>query len=201
MKDKTGRELSFSEVINKILYRLASILLEFEVYILHLAGNIPSHHIRRFFYRLSGVKIGKGSSLHMGIRFYNPQNIEIAEDSIIGEGTVLDGRGKLTIGNHVDIATEVMILNSEHDVNAEHFASVESVTIEPVVVEDYVFIGARAIILPGVTVKKGSVVGAGGVVTKDVEENTIVGGVPARPIAERKSKDHHYKLGRAAWFR
>lgn len=201
MKDKTGRELSLSEVINKILYRFASILLEFEVYILHLVGNIPSHHTRRFFYRLSGVKIGKGSSLHMGIRFYNPQNIEIGEDSIIGEGTVLDGRGKLTIGNHVDIATEVMIYNAEHDVNAEHFASVESVTIEPVVIEDYVFIGARAIILPGVTVKKGAVVGAGGVVTKDVEENTIVGGVPARPIGERKSKDHHYKLGRAAWFR
>lgn len=201
MKDKTGKELSSQEIIIKSYNRIQSILLEFLVYILHLIGNIPSHHVRRFFYRLGGVKIGKGSALHMGIRFYNPSNISIGEDSIIGEGTVLDGRGKLAIGNHVDIATEVMILNSEHDVNAEHFAATESVTIEPVLIEDYVFIGARAIILPGVTIKRGAVVGAGGVVTKDVEENIIVGGVPARPIGERKSKDHHYKLGRAAWFR
>lgn len=201
MRDKTGRELSVSEVINKILYRLASILLEFEVFVLHLVGNVPSHHVRRFFYRLGGVKIGKGSALHMGIRFYNPQNIEIEKDSIIGEGTVLDGRGKLTIGNHVDIATEVMIYNAEHDVNAEHFAAIESVAVDSVIIEDYVFIGARAIILPGVTIRRGAVVGAGAVVTKDVEEFTIVGGAPAKLIGERKDKNPHYKLGRAAWFR
>lgn len=201
MKDKTGRELSQKEIIMKGINRILSILLELLVYELHLIGHIPSHHFRRFFYRLAGVKIGKGSSLHMGIRFYNPSNISIGEDSIVGEGTVLDGRGSLKIGNHVDIASEVMIYNAEHNVNAEHFAAVESVTIEPVVIEDYVFIGARAIILPGVTIKRGAVVGAGAVVTKDVEENAIVGGVPARLIGERKSKDHHYKLGRAAWFR
>ena len=193
MKDKTERELSIQEVITKGINRIQSILLEFLVYTLHLIGNIPSHHVRRFFYRIFGVKIGKGSALHMGIRFYNPRNIVIGEDSIIGEGTVLDGREKIIIGSHVDIASEVMIYNAEHDVNAQHFAAVESITIEPVIIEDYVFIGARAIILPGVTIKRGAVVGAGGVVTKDVEENIIVGGVPARPIGERKSKDHHYK--------
>lgn len=201
MRDKTGRELTTSEVIEKIFNRIASIILEFEVYLLHLIGHTPSHHLRRFFYRLAGIKIGKGSALHMGIRFYNPQNISIGEDSIIGEGTVLDGREKIIIGSHVDIASEVMIYNAEHDVNAQHFAAVESITIEPVIIEDYVFIGARAIILPGVTIKRGAVVGAGAVVTKDVPENIIVGGVPARPIGERKSKEHRYKLGRAAWFR
>lgn len=201
MRDKTGRELTTSEVIEKIFNRIASIILEFEVYLLHLIGHTPSHYLRRFFYRLAGIKIGKGSTLHMGVRFYNPQNISIGEDSIIGEGTVLDGREKIIIGSHVDIASEVMIYNAEHDVNAQHFAAVESITIEPVIIEDYVFIGARAIILPGVTIKRGAVVGAGAVVTKDVPENIIVGGVPARPIGERKSKEHRYKLGRAAWFR
>lgn len=201
MRDKTGRELTGSEVIDKILARINAIILEFEIYLLHLIGHIPSHHIRRFFYRLAGMKIGKGSTLHMGARFYNPENISIGEDSIIGEGTVLDGRSKLMIGNHVDIASEVMIYNAEHDVNAKHFAAVESVTLEQVVIEDYVFIGARVIILPGVTIKKGAVIGAGAVVTKDVSEFTIVGGVPAKVIGERKDKNPQYKLGRAAWFR
>lgn len=201
MRDKTGKELTGSEIVKKILNRIAAIILEFNVYILHLIGHIPSHHVRRFFYRLSGMRIGKGSTLHMGVRFYNPGNISIAEDSIIGEGVVLDGRSKLTIGSHVDIATEVMIYNAEHDVNAEHFAAVENVTVEPVVIEDYVFIGARAIILPGVVIRRGAVIGAGAVVTKNVPEFTIVGGVPAKPIGERKDKNPQYRLGRAAWFR
>lgn len=201
MKDKAGRELSVAEVFQKISKRIGTIILEFEVYILHLIGHIPSHHVRRFFYRLGGVSIGKGSSIHMGIRFYNPWNIKIGEDSIIGEGTVLDGRDKLLIGNHVDIASEVMIYNGEHDIHSQNFAVVENVINSPVVVEDYVFIGPRAIILAGVTIKKGAVVGAGAVVTKDVSEYQIVGGVPAKLIGERKIKDLHYRLGRAAWFR
>jgi len=56
----------------------------------------------------------------------------------------LDGRDKLTIGNHVDIATDVMIYNAEHDVKDLNFRAVTA----PVTIHDYVFIGPRAIILP-----------------------------------------------------
>ena len=65
---------------------------------------------------------------------------------------------------------------------------------------DYVFIGPRVIILPGVRIGKGAIVGAGAVVTKDVSDFAIVGGIPAEVIGERKTKDLHYKLGRARWF-
>lgn len=185
-------------MMNRIIRRIYTVILELEVAILHLVGHIiPCHRTRRFFYRLGGLKIGKGSALHMGIRFYNPKNISIGEDSIIGEDTVLDGRNKLTIGNHVDIATGVMIYNAEHDVSDPNFRAISA----PVVIEDYVFIGPRAIILPGVTLKKGAVVGAGAVVTKNVEERSIVGGVPAKQIGTRDVKNLNYKLGRAAWFR
>lgn len=201
MKDKTGRELSFRELGMKLVNRISSIIPEFEVFILHIFGYIPSHFVRRFFYRLAGIKIGSGSTIHMGARFYNPSKIEIGEDSIIGEGVVLDGREKLKIGDHVDIASEVMVYNSEHNINTEHFAAVENVIKAPVIIEDYVFIGPRAILLPGVTVRRGAIIGAGAVVTKNVEPFTIVGGVPAVKIGERKIKDLHYRLGRAAWFR
>lgn len=197
MKDKTGKDLTTGEVLKKGLNRVDSVLLEFVLFILHLVGNIPSHLVRRFFYRLAGIKIGKGSTLHMGAKFYDTQNIEIGEDTIIGEGVVLDGRDKITIGNHVDVASEVMVYNAEHDLASEHFSPVS----EPVTIKDYVFIGPRAIILPGVTIDKGAVVGAGAVVTKNVDEFTIVGGVPAKIIGKRVLKDPHYKLGRARWFR
>jgi len=133
----------------------------------------------------------------MGAKFYDSRNISIGSDTIIGENVVLDGRDKIYIGNHVDIASEVMIYNAQHDVQSDNFHATQA----PVNIGDYVFIGPRAIILPGVTIGKGAVIGAGAVVTKDVKEFVIVGGVPAKEIGERKNKDLHYRLGRAAWFR
>ena len=133
----------------------------------------------------------------MGARFYDPRNIVIGDDSILGEGIVLDGRAQLTIGNHVDIASGVMIYNSEHDTENEYFQAEN----KPVIIEDYVFIGPRAIILPGIKIGKGAIVAAGAVVTKEVAPYAIVGGVPAKIIGERKNINLNYKLGRARWFR
>lgn len=196
-KDKNNNTLSFKQIISKGIIRIQNIYLECIVFILHITGKAPFHHFRRFVYRLAGIKIGKGSTAHTGIIFYDPKNITIGEDTIIGERTVLDGREKIIIGNHVDIASEVMIYNSEHDIENELFQAHHA----PVIINDYVFIGPRAIILPGVTIGKGAVVGAGAVVTKDVPPYAIVGGVPAKIIGERKNKNLHYRLGRARWFR
>lgn len=201
IKDKSGKKLSCKDLIKKVFIRMKTILLEFEVYLLHLVGGFPFHCLRRFFYKLGGIKIGRGSALHMYARFYNPWNIEIGRDTIIGEFVVLDGRAKLRIGNHVDIASRVMIYNSEHNINAKHFASTDFVVKEPVIIDDYVFIGPGVIILPGVRVGKGAIIAAGAVVTKDIPPFAVVGGVPAKIIGERKNKNPDYKLGRAAWFR
>lgn len=201
MRDKTGKELNTQEIMSKISLRFKTILLELWVYKLHCIGYIPFHRFRRFFYRISGVKIGKGSAIHMGTRFYKPSNISIGQDTIIGENAVLDGRDKLVIGNHVDIASDVMIYNSQHNIHSQNFANVEDVVKEKVIIEDYVFIGPRAIVLPGVTIGRGAVVGAGAVVVKDVSPLAIVGGVPAKEIGVREESSLNYKLGRAAWFR
>lgn len=195
--DKTGKRLTVGELIGKLVNRVKNIILEFKVYLLHLTGYIPCHHWRRFMYRLAGVKIGKGTTIHMETRFYDPKNIQIGNDTVIGEKAVLDGRARLTIGNHVAIASEVMIYNSEHNINDEFFLPI----LAPVIIEDYVFIGPRVIILPGVKIGKGAIVGAGAVVTKDIAPSAIAGGVPAKIIGERRNKELHYKLGRARWFR
>jgi len=159
-------------------------------------GYVPCHCFRCSLFKLAGVKIGKKSYLHIGARFYQPKNVSIGNGTIIGDHATLDGRAKLTIGNHVDIASEVMIFNSEHDLNSAGFDPKE----EPVTIKDYVFIGPRAIILPGVTIHQGAVVGAGAVVTKDVPAMTIVGGVPAKEIGQRQLQELNYRLGRPRLF-
>lgn len=195
-KDKYGTKLTLGQAMPKIINRLNNYWLDFVLLKLTIVGNIPIWIVRKATYKFFGVKIGTGSNIHLWARFYNPKNIEIGIDTHIGDNVFLDGRNKIKIGNHVDIASGVMIYNSEHDINSEDFHAVNM----PVEIGDYVFIGPRAIILPGVKIEKGAIVAAGAVVTKDVAEFTIVGGVPAVKIGERKNKDLHYILGRARLF-
>jgi len=194
--DKTGRQLTNRQIIQKIIKRFDNWLLDFELMLLRWVGCVPSHHFRRFFYRVAGIKIGKESTIHMWANFYQPRGISIGQDSIIGDHCFLDGRERLEIGSHVAIASQVLIYNSEHDVNDEFFRARE----EPVIIEDYVFIGPRAIILPGVRIGKGAVVAAGAVVTGNVQAKAIVAGVPAEEIGHRKINNLHYRLGRARLF-
>lgn len=188
----------------KIQRRLTAIYLEFITgFLWWFVGFVPLHHVRRFFYRLFGMQIGSGSTIHMMGRIYDPRHIAIGNDTIIGERATLDGRkqlpdsqGGLVIGDHVDVASEVMIWTSQHDIQDPQFKAIEA----QVVIEDYVFIGPRAIILPGVTIGKGAVIAAGAVVTKNVAPLSIVAGVPAREIRKREDNSLSYKLGRARWF-
>lgn len=196
LRDKMGRELTWQEAVPKIHGRIGSYFLDFKLLLLTWAGLVPSHTFRRLAFKLGGVKIGPKSYIHLGCRFYQPSGVKIGRGTIIGDNAFLDGRAPIAIGDHVDIASQVLIYNSEHDIEAEDFVSVEA----PVTIEDYVFIGPRAIILPGVRVGKGAIVAAGAVVTHNVAPFKIVGGVPAREIGERKRRDLHYRLGRARLF-
>lgn len=195
--DKHGQNLSLSEAKNKITVRLFSWVSDFKLFLVHLVSlHVPFHSVRLLVFKMAGMKIARGTTVHMGCKFFETRNIEIGEDTKIGDRAFLDGRAPLTIGNHVDIASEVMIYNSEHDIESKDFAATE----EPVVIGDYVFIGPRAIILPGVHIGKGGVIAAGAVVTKDIKDFEIVGGVPAQRIGVRVNKNPNYRLGRSRLF-
>lgn len=182
--------------------------IDFWVYLCTLTGYIPSHTIRLFLYRtVFRVKIGKDSSIHWRCEFNQPAGVEIGRNTVIGNDAFLDGRMKnffayrkehgcpLKIGNNVSIAGDVRIYTMEHDIDSPDFAEVGA----PVVIDDYVVIGTRVTILPGVHIGRGAVLASGAVITKDVGEYQVVGGVPAKYIRDR-SKNLHYTLKFARLF-
>jgi acetyltransferase-like isoleucine patch superfamily enzyme len=143
---------------------------------------IPSHTIRLLFYKfLMKFDIGDNTSIFMGVWFDTWGNFKIGKNSVINQKCRLDTRGEINIGENVSISAEVCILTADHDLlDLKCQGRVGSVTIE-----DYVFIGTRAMILRGVTLGKGSAVAAGSIVTRDVLPFTIVAGIPARKIGFR----------------
>lgn len=155
----------------------------------HIIAHIPFFAVRHAWYRrVLGMRIGKGSSLLMGLQVYirgrprpDQPGITIGRRTIINQQVCLDGRGGLSIGNYVDISPGVWILTDSHDMNDPQFHEI----LAPVTIGDHAWVGSRALVLPGVTLGEGAVVAAGAVVTGDVEPYTIVAGVPARPIGTR----------------
>ena len=196
MHEHVGQSVNSKNFLPKVFNRICTIWLEFWVMILRFVGIIPIHFVRKFFYLISGVKMPFDATIHIGANFFNPSGVSIGHDTIIGDHCFLDGRAPLTIGSHVGIASQVLIYNDEHDINSTSYGN----SFGPVKIGDYVFIGPRAIILPNVTIGRGAVVAAGAVVTKDVPENEIWGGVPAKKISDRQADTLNYHLGRPVLF-
>jgi acetyltransferase-like isoleucine patch superfamily enzyme len=157
-----------------------------------LISRLPFHTFRIWLLRMLKANIGNNVGLYRGFEVRRPSKLSIGNSTVIGHGALLDARMGLTIGNNVNLSNEVMIWTLHHDYNDTGFAAVGS----PVVIEDYVWLCSRAIILPGVTIGKGAVVAAGAVVARDVLPYTVVGGVPAKKIADR-NRDLTYDLAEA----
>jgi len=158
----------------------------------HLINGIPSYAVRHYYYKnICGLKIGRGSSIHMRT-FVDGQHIVIGENSVINRSCYLDGRGKLIIGDKVSISPHVHIITVSHNMNSTDFENI----FTEVNIGNYAWIGSRVTILPGITIGEGAVVGAGSVVTKDVAPFTFVAGTPAVKIKDR-SQDLRYN---PSWF-
>ncbi len=107
------------------------------------------------------------------------RDVYIADGLLIVEE--LADRDNLTIGDRVSIAPRVTIVTSSHP-NQSRIRALAPTAKAPVVIEEDAWIGAHAVILPGVTIGRGAVVGAGSVVASDVPPMVIVAGQPARQI-------------------
>lgn len=147
----------------------------------HIINKIPIYFLRNLYYKnIMKIKIGKGSSIHLGV-FLNRNKLSIGINSAINRNCYLDNRGHLQIGNNVSISPEVHLITASHDTQDPAFKYFEG----KIIIDDFVWIGTRAIVLPNVKIGKGAVIASGAVVTKNVPEYAIVGGVPAKPIGTR----------------
>lgn len=138
-------------------------------YVCNILKIMKSHPENYFEY---GIYIGNGSLLKIGKHCHINENVFIQAADI---------------GNYVMIAPNVTILSKSHNFDRDDIAMIsqgESSDNLPII-EDNVWVGRNAIIMPGVKLGEGCIIAAGAVVVKDVEKNTIVGGVPAKYIKSR----------------
>lgn len=146
--------------------------------------SFGAKQFRYFCTKLMLRKCGKNVNVETRANFTT--KLEIGNNSGIGIGAMIYGH--VTIGNDVLMGPDVIIFTSGH----KYLDSAVPIKLqgrlkeEPVVIGDDVWIGARAIIMPGIRIGNGAVIGAGAVVTKDVPNNAVVVGVPAKVIKYRQ---------------
>ena len=130
-----------------------------------------------------------GKELNDDFRLFPPfttdfgKNIHIGKNVFINSGCRFQDQGGIYIGDNVLIGHNVVLATLNHEENPKNRGNL---CPAPVKIENDVWIGSNATVLPGVTIGQGAIIAAGAVVTKDVEENSVVGGVPAKFIRKIK---------------
>ena len=140
-------------------------------------------------------RLGSGTVLNRKVELLHPENIFIGSEVSIAPGVSLgaSSQGTVTIGDRCAIAAGTRFVTPTHDYNVLPVSSVG--VNKSIVVGDDVWIGTAAIILPGVTIGDGAVVAAGAVVAKDVPQDCVVGGVPARLIKQLEPRQVRLERG------
>lgn len=150
--------------------------------LLQYGGNARTTVARRAVLKQLGLRLPDSVQIYRGLELRSPRSIYLSEGVIIGRDCILDGRGGLTIGPNVNFSSQAAVWTQQHDFRLADFGD----EIGPVVIGSRAWISFRATVLPGVTIGEGAVIAAHAVVTKDVDPFTVVGGVPAKPIAQRR---------------
>ncbi|MDE7213853.1 MAG: sugar O-acetyltransferase [Anaeroplasmataceae bacterium] len=135
--------------------------------------------LRKLFSTLTGQKIDESFGLFPPFYTDYGRNITIGKNVFINSGCCFQDQGGIEIKDRVLIGQQVVLATLNHDLISKQRANMHP---SPIKIGNDVWIGAHATILPGVTIGDGAVIAAGAVVTKNVEANTIVGGVPAKII-------------------
>ncbi len=179
---RVQEELSLAGAQFRLRLRLANLI----------CGLMPEYTgttVRASIYRRLGMQIGKRAAFFSPVTITSSgaepyPRLSIGDDSMIGVGVLFNLEGTITIGRNVFIAHFVRIYTARHRLGPSERRFTPEFTPEPVVIEDGVFVGTGSLILPGVTIGRGSVVSANSVVNRDVPPNSFVSGVPARVIKE-----------------
>jgi putative colanic acid biosynthesis acetyltransferase WcaF len=141
----------------------------------------PSSRLKIYLLRLFGTKIGVGVLIKPGVNVKYPWNLEIGDHSWIGENTWLDSLALIKIGDNVCISQGAYFCTGNHDWSDPAFGLI----VKPIIVDDGAWVGAKAIVLPGVTIASHSIVTAGSVITRNTLPYIIYSGNPAVKVKER----------------
>ncbi len=158
------------------------------IFLNYFVANIPCWHIRKLFYLVFGMKIGKGSRINMKVLVWNPWNITIGKGTIVNEYVMLDGRGGLTIGDGTSIAMWAIIYSSSHFADSETF----EYYVRSTVIGSCCWICARSVILPGSEIGDRVIISANSVFKGSADTATIYGGNPCKFLRSRKV-DNNYE--------
>ncbi len=147
------------------------------------------YYIINFLYGKAHANIGEHTNIHPTVILREPHNIIIGNNCYFNHNTILNGgrgKAKLRIGNYVQTGPNVAFYVSNHNYNSRMAPiKMQGYTEQDIVVEDDVWIGANSVITSGVHIGRGAIIGAGSVVTKDIQPYTIAAGTPAKPIKIR----------------
>jgi len=142
--------------------------------------------IRRKVYGRRFHHLGDNVKINNGVKIVFHENFSIDNDCSINSGAFINAAGSVRIGENVIIGPNVIIHSANHKFDSiQILIRNQGHDHKKVVINDDAWIGGGAIVLPGVSIGKGSIVAAGAVVTKNVEEYSIVGGVPAKILKYR----------------
>lgn len=144
-----------------------------------LGDDIIGRSLRTALLRLMGADIASGVTVHGGTYITRPSNLRIGQGSFVNRGCYLDLEGELRIGRNVTIGHGVTFVTAHHEIGPAEKRCTPSVGL-PIEVGDGCWLGANVTVLPGVSIGRGSIVGAGSVVARHVPENAVAIGSPAR---------------------
>jgi len=137
--------------------------------------------LKVFLLRQFGAQIGKEVVIKPSVNIKYPWKLHIADHCWIGENVWIDNLAEVVIGSNVCISQGAYLLTGNHDYRALHF----DLVVKPIILEEGVWIGAKAVIAPGVTIASHAVLTAGSVATRNLLPHTVYQGNPATPLRER----------------
>lgn len=160
---------------------LIRILWYFTNLIFFKSGWNLSSGLKRFLLRLFGARVGTGVVIKPGVNVKYPWKLEIGDHVWIGEECWIDNLSKITIGRSVTLSQGCLLLTGSHD----HTKSTFDFTSQPIILEEGVWIGARAVVYGGVHAHTHAILGINSVAESDLRAYTIYKGNPAVPVLTR----------------
>ncbi len=156
-------------------------------FIVRYLPGIVGYLSRYIIYKMIFKKIKSMPLISSGVKFVFARNIVFGKNVLVNTGTYIYAKGGIEIGDNVLISPNCSIVAGNHSWENDNMPIImQPSKSQKIIIEDDVWIGANSVILGGIVIRKGSVIGAGAVVTKDTEDYSINIGVPAKKIKTRK---------------